>query len=644
LPQIQEQVTGVLSLKKQLTIFEILFGLFVFFLPAILLAGTNKYYDLDVDNIHLDAATISTTNTNGDLTVSPDGTGKLIYSPGTVSTVPYLDGSKKLTSSAVTPTELGYLSGVTSGIQSQLNLKSPIASPTFTGTVTTPAFNLSGQTASTVPYLDVSKNLVSSSVTPTELGYLSGVTSALQTQIAAKAPSASPTLSGSVTLSGLTATTVPYLDGSKVLTSSAVTPTELGYLSGVTSAIQTQLGTKAPSASPTFTGTTTFSSLTATTVPYLDGSKVLTSSSVTPTELGYVSGVTSAIQTQIGTKAPSASPTFTGTTTFSGLTASTVPYLDASKVLTSSSVTPTELGYVSGVTSAIQTQLGLKAPLASPSFTGTAGINDSSNTAGLFVKSSATNVTSLVVKAVVSQTADLINVLDSSGAAQFMFDSGGNFKMFHNVATPEARFDIRPSVSLTSASSGSAVRYSMFVGQATALAAGVGGGIAIGGPQTSSTDLTEYGYIWVTKDNATSGDVDTAIHIASRRNSDGKAQRGLDIDHGGNSTFAGTVFGTNHINGFTSTATAAGTTTLTVASNRLQFFTGATTQTLVMPVATTLVNGQQWEVHNNSSGNVTVQSSGTNTICTPTTGQIALLTMINTSGGTGTASWDCKTW
>jgi hypothetical protein len=67
---------------------------------------------------------------------------------------------------------------------------------------------------------------------------------------------------GSLTLTGLTATTVPYLDASKVLTSSAVTPTELGYVSGVTSAIQTQLGTKAPTASPTFTGTAVFDTAT----------------------------------------------------------------------------------------------------------------------------------------------------------------------------------------------------------------------------------------------------------------------------------------------------------------------------------------------------------------------------------------------
>lgn len=45
-------------------------------------------------------------------------------------------------------------------------------------------------------------------------------------------------------VSGTTATTVPYLNASKQLTSSAVTPTELGYVSGVTSAIQTQLAAK----------------------------------------------------------------------------------------------------------------------------------------------------------------------------------------------------------------------------------------------------------------------------------------------------------------------------------------------------------------------------------------------------------------
>ncbi len=48
----------------------------------------------------------------------------------------------------------------------------------------------------------------------------------------------------SVVLSHHTATRVPYVDANKKLTPSAVTPTELDFVSGVTSAIQTQLGTK----------------------------------------------------------------------------------------------------------------------------------------------------------------------------------------------------------------------------------------------------------------------------------------------------------------------------------------------------------------------------------------------------------------
>lgn len=46
--------------------------------------------------------------------------------------------------------------------------------------------NVSTQTANTVPVIDASKNLTSSSVTSTELGYLSGVTSAIQTQFSGK--------------------------------------------------------------------------------------------------------------------------------------------------------------------------------------------------------------------------------------------------------------------------------------------------------------------------------------------------------------------------------------------------------------------------------------------------------------------------
>lgn len=87
-----------------------------------------------------------------------------------------------------------------------------------------------------------------------------------------------------------------------------------------------------------------------------DASGFVSASSVTSTELGYVSGVTSAIQTQMDTKSPSASPTFSGTIT-TPLTASRALVTGASSELAVSATTATELGYVNGVTSAIQTQL-----------------------------------------------------------------------------------------------------------------------------------------------------------------------------------------------------------------------------------------------------------------------------------------------
>lgn len=90
--------------------------------------------------------------------------------------------------------------------------------------------------------------------------------------------------------------------------------------------------------------------------------------------------------------------------------------------------------------------------------------------------------------------------------------------------------------------------------------------------------------------------------------------------------------------GYTTTATAAGTTTLTVASNQRQFFTGVTTQTVVLPVTSTLVLGQRYEIYNNSTGAVTIQSSGANAILILAGGGSAFFTVILTSGTTA-ASW-----
>jgi hypothetical protein len=90
--------------------------------------------------------------------------------------------------------------------------------------------------------------------------------------------------------------------------------------------------------------------------------------------------------------------------------------------------------------------------------------------------------------------------------------------------------------------------------------------------------------------------------------------------------------------GYTTTATAAGTTTLTSASNNQQFFTGSTTQTVVLPVTSTLVLGLGYLIVNNSTGVLTVQSSGGNTITLVPAGSTVICTCILVTGTTA-ASW-----
>jgi hypothetical protein len=93
------------------------------------------------------------------------------------------------------------------------------------------------------------------------------------------------------------------------------------------------------------------------------------------------------------------------------------------------------------------------------------------------------------------------------------------------------------------------------------------------------------------------------------------------------------------LGGYTTTVTAIGTTTLTAASTLTQFFTGINIQTVVLPVAATLVLGTAFTLHNNSLGDLTVNSSGGNLVATVTPNTTFTFTCILTSG-TDAASWD----
>lgn len=94
----------------------------------------------------------------------------------------------------------------------------------------------------------------------------------------------------------------------------------------------------------------------------------------------------------------------------------------------------------------------------------------------------------------------------------------------------------------------------------------------------------------------------------------------------------------NTINGFTTTATGATTTTLTVSSTYFQQFTGTTTQTVVLPDATTMVDGQAFMIANRSTGIVTVNANGGTLVQTMAPGSQTIVTLI--ANGSAPGTWD----
>jgi hypothetical protein len=122
------------------------------------------------------------------------------------------------------------------------------------------------------------------------------------------------TTAGSVLgeLTAITASRALASDVNGLPVASATTATELGYISGLTSAIQTQLGTKAPTANPTLTGLVTIPAYAAGTAGLVINTTAVQS---TATQLNYLSAATGTTGTTSGNLVYSVSPVFTGTPT-----------------------------------------------------------------------------------------------------------------------------------------------------------------------------------------------------------------------------------------------------------------------------------------------------------------------------------------
>ena len=370
---------------------------------------------LQVDYININGSAMTSTETNGNITVTPNGSGKIVLdglswptADGSSDQVLKTDGSGnlawvsnsatlsgagstidtenltvsralisnasgKVAVSTVTDTELGYLDGVTSTIQTQIDSKQ--ASLTF-GIANTNTVKIDHASVADDDYAKFTANgLEGRSVgeVKTDLSLNNVENTAISTW----------TGSGNVTTVGtLTALQVDYINinGSTITSTEtngniSVTPNGSGkiVLDGLSwptadgssnQVLKTDgLGNLAwVSNSATLSGagsTIDTENLTVSRVLISNASGKVAVSDVTDTELGYLDGVTSAIQTQIDAK----QATITGAATTidtEDLTVSRALISNASGKVAASAVTDTELGYLDGVTSTIQTQIDSK--------------------------------------------------------------------------------------------------------------------------------------------------------------------------------------------------------------------------------------------------------------------------------------------
>ena len=131
-------------------------------------------------------------------------------------TFPDETGTVQLRVTDVSDTEIGYLNGVTSAIQTQMDAKAPLASPTFTGTVTLPSGTVTSAMIfdGTIATGDIADSAITSAKIADDTIVNADINSAaaiaqskianLTTDLAAKAPLAAPALTGDATAVNLT--------------------------------------------------------------------------------------------------------------------------------------------------------------------------------------------------------------------------------------------------------------------------------------------------------------------------------------------------------------------------------------------------------------------------------------------------------
>jgi hypothetical protein len=477
--------------------------------------------------------TLAITDPTADRTITfPDATGTValtsdiaelsqdaidaVLVAGTGLTKIYNDGANTLTVAVdtstiqarvtdVSDTEIGYLNGVTSAIQTQMDAKAPLASPTFTGTVTLPANTISqsmmaddsvgtneigGLAVTTAKIADLnvtegkiadgavtSVKIANDTIVNADINSAAAIDQSkianLTTDLAAKLALAGGTMTGAIAMgtnkiTGLgtptdaaDAATKAYVDAvteglhiheaaiaattANVALSSALENGDT--LDGITLATGNRILVKNQSTASENGIYVVQASGQPTRATDFDTASEVDSGDFIFVYSGTVNGGTGWVQTNrpatIGTDAI-AFTQFSGAGTYSagnGLTLTGTTFTIDTSITQArvADVSDTEIGYLNGVTSAIQTQIDSKlasstasstyAPLANPTFTGTVTLPTGTVTSGMILDGTIANgdinaSAAIALSKLASGTSGQIIVANSSGVPTWVSETG----------------------------------------------------------------------------------------------------------------------------------------------------------------------------------------------------------------------------